>query len=89
VFEYRVKAPPGHELEEAGLAEDELREAARVTGGEFHREEDLYRLARDLPTLTTPFTMRQEYLLWHPLAFFLFLGLISVEWVVRKFSNLS
>ena len=37
-----------HELEVTGLAEDELREAARLTGGRFYREEDLPQLAESI-----------------------------------------
>jgi uncharacterized membrane protein len=88
-FQYRVEVPPRHELEEAGLAEDALREAARVSGGRFYREEDLGQLPDAVVPQKSPFTLRQEVLLWNPLVFVLFVGLISVEWVVRKFSNLS
>jgi hypothetical protein len=28
-------------------------------------------------------------LLWNPLAIFVFLGLITLEWIVRKFADLS
>jgi hypothetical protein len=35
------------------------------------------------------FTVRQEVLLWNPLALLLFVGLVTTEWVLRKFSNLS
>ena len=45
VLPYRVNLPPRHELEETGMAEEALREAARVSGGGFYQEEDLYRLA--------------------------------------------
>src|SRR5262249_15129609 len=38
---YRVDLPPRHELEPAGMAEEALREAARISGGRFYREEDL------------------------------------------------
>lgn len=88
-FQYRVNLPPRHELEESGLAEEQLREAARVSGGDFYREEDLYRLVDNIQERKTPFTLRQEILLWNPLVFLLFIGLITTEWIVRKFANLS
>jgi hypothetical protein len=88
-LEYRVSLPPQHELEVAGLAEEELRRAARLSGGRFYREEDLHQLAGDVTPRLAGFTQRQEILLWNPLALLLFLGLVTVEWVVRKFSNLS
>jgi hypothetical protein len=88
-FDYRVQLPPKHELEEAGLAEDELREAARLSGGRFYREEDLHRLPAEVPSRSVAFVQRQEVLLLNPLALLLFVGLVTAEWVVRKFSNLS
>jgi hypothetical protein len=88
-FSYRVNLPPRHELEEAGMAEEALREAARLSGGGFYQEEDLYRLAAAVRPRTEPFTLRQEILLWNWLALLLFVVLITAEWVLRKFSNLS
>jgi hypothetical protein len=88
-FQYRVQVPPRHELEESGLAEDALREAALASGGSFYREEDLSRLPEQLRPQKTPFVLRQEVLLWNPLVLVLFVGLITGEWVLRKFSNLS
>jgi hypothetical protein len=88
-FQYRVNTPPQHELEEAPMADEALREAARVSGGRFYQEEDLHSLADSLRPRREPFTMRQEVLLWNWLTFALFVLLITVEWVLRKFSNLS
>jgi hypothetical protein len=88
-FAYRVELPPHHELEESGLAEKILRDLAETSGGRFYREEDLAKLASAIETRQVRFTRRQEILLWNPLAFLVFLGLITAEWVVRKFSNLS
>lgn len=88
-LEYRVSLPPLHELEVAGMAEDTLREAAALSGGAFYREEDLPRLLSSLPLRKAPFVTRHEILLWNWPVFFLFLGLITLEWVLRKLSNLS
>jgi hypothetical protein len=88
-FAFRVELPPRHELEESGLAEQALRDLAESSGGKFYREEDLHRLPSDVPTRTVSFTRRQEILLWNPLALLVFVGLITAEWLVRKFSNLS
>jgi hypothetical protein len=88
-FAYRVELPPRHELEESGLAEKALRDLAETSGGRFYREEDLSKLAGAIETRYADFTRRQEILLWNPLAFLVFLGLITAEWLVRKFSNLS
>jgi len=86
---FRVALPPRHEQEAIGMAEDTLREAARLSGGKFYREEDLHRLPAEIETRKLPFTHRQEVLLWGPLAMVIFVGLITAEWVLRKFSNLS
>ena len=81
--------PPRHELEVAGLAEEALREAAGLSGGKFYREEDLHRLVAEIPAKKIPFLHRQEVLLWTPLALAVFVALLTAEWLVRKFSNLS
>jgi hypothetical protein len=88
-FSFRVELPPRHELEEAGMAEQLLRETAAESGGVFYREEDLHRLAAAVQPQKTGFTRHQEVLLWNPLTLLLFVGLISAEWLLRKFSNLS
>jgi hypothetical protein len=88
-FQYQVKLPPRHELEEAPLAEDILSQAAKLSGGAYYREEDLHRLPTNVQPQKTSFTLHQEILLWNPLVFLIFIGLITTEWIVRKFSNLS
>jgi hypothetical protein len=88
-YQYRVDVPPGHEQEESGLAEEALRQAAQHSGGRFYREDDLTQLPEQVQPQKTDFVLRQEVLLWNPLILVLFVGLITTEWVVRKFSNLS
>jgi hypothetical protein len=87
-FSFRVELPPRHELEESGMAEKALRDMARLSGGQFYREEELYRLPDDIRPRTAPYSYRLESLLY-PLALLLFAGLITLEWLLRKFSNLS
>jgi len=60
-----------------------------ISGGKFYREEELYRLAEDVPTRKISYVHRQEVLVWTPLAMIVFVTLITAEWLVRKFSNLS
>jgi hypothetical protein len=88
-FSFRVDLPAKHELEESGLAEKALRDAAALSGGRFYREENLHELTGSIELRKKEFTRRQEVLLWNPLAILLFLGLITTEWLVRKFSDLS
>ncbi|MCI0657719.1 MAG: hypothetical protein L0170_11700, partial [Acidobacteria bacterium] len=66
-----------------------LRSAALASGGRFYREEDLHRMASSLQGQKAMFTVRHETLLWNGWLFLLFVGLITGEWVLRKFSNLS
>jgi hypothetical protein len=86
---YRVELPPRHELEEVGLNEQGLRSAALTSGGRFYREEDLHALVESVEPRQAAFTVRQEVILWNHLALFAFVVLISTEWLIRKFSNLS
>ena len=86
---YRVDLPPRHEMEQAGLAEEVLCAAAATSGGALYREEDLYRLADGVTAKPAAFVQRQEVLLWNPMTLVLFVLLITAEWLLRKFSNLS
>jgi uncharacterized membrane protein len=86
---YAVRPPVGHELETAGMAEESLREAATLSDGRFYREENLYQLAGYIEPRPATFMRRQEVLLWNPLALFLLVGLVTGEWILRKFANLS
>jgi hypothetical protein len=88
-LQYRVERPPGHELEPLGMAESALREAARISGGRFYREEDLHALPGAIEARKTAYVQRREVLLWNPLVLLVFVGLITTEWVIRKFSYLS
>ncbi len=81
--------PPRHELAEAGLAEEALRESARICGGGFYREEDLHSLAAAIQPKFAAFTRHQEIALWNPLALVIFVLLLSAEWLMRKFANLT
>ena len=61
--------------------------ASEQSGGKLYREEDLYKLPGDLRPQLAAFSRRQEILLWTPLMFLVFLGLITVEWICRKLAN--
>lgn len=89
ILPFRVELPPRHELLELGMAEEALRGLAAAAGGSFYREEDLETLPDRVEAKGQPFTQRNEVLLWGWLPFLMFVLLITAEWVVRKFSNLS
>ena len=59
----------------------------RTTGEKYKLTEDC--VDGDVEQRKVEFHVRQEVVLWNPLAMVLFIGLITAEWVIRKFSNLS
>lgn len=89
VLAFQVQPPPHDELAPLGLDEASLREAAALSGGRFYREADLPQLVDAVKAQFATFTLRTERLLWNPLLLILIVGVLTVEWVVRKFYNLS
>ncbi|MBX9584747.1 MAG: hypothetical protein K2X87_30965 [Gemmataceae bacterium] len=88
-LDYRVTLPPDHELAPGPMAEAELRKLAEATGGAFYREEDLHKLPDALKAQYVPVTTRTETVLWNRWAMIVLVGLLTVEWVFRKFNGLS
>lgn len=88
-LDFRVVLPPQHELQVAGMDAAALQAAAAASGGAFYREEDLHRLAGNVVPRNASFTLHHEKLLWDWPVWLLFVALITVEWILRKFSNLS
>src|SRR5581483_144270 len=88
-LDYRVTLPPEHELAPGGLAEGDMRKLAEATGGKFYREENLHELPDDVRVQLAPYTRRTETILWNKWAMALLIGLLTLEWVLRKFNSLS
>jgi hypothetical protein len=88
-LDYRVSLPPGHELSPGGMAEADLRKLAEATGGGFYREEDLVRMADSVKPQYAPYSIRTEVIFWNWWTMVLLVGLLTLEWVVRKFNGLS
>lgn len=88
-LEYRVTLPPEHELARSPMNEEFLRKLAELSGGSFYREEDLYKLPDNVLAKKVAVSRRQEKLLWNWEMMLLFVGLLTMEWLIRKFSNLS
>jgi hypothetical protein len=86
---YRVELPPRHELEDVGMAANELRGMVATAGGSFYREEDLHRLGESVKTEQARYSFRREIILWNWYGWLVFVLLITAEWVARKFTNLS
>lgn len=89
-YAFRVDPPPDHELEPSILPERELRDLAAASGGRFYREEDVKYLPESVLSRQVTFTRRgkDEPLCRWPV-FVLLLGLLTSEWLLRKFSDLS
>lgn len=88
-LDYRVNLPPEHELAPGGMAEGDMRKLTEATGGGFYREEDLYKLPDEVKPQFAPYSRREETILWNRWAMFALLGLLTVEWVMRKWNSLS
>jgi hypothetical protein len=85
---FTVLLPPMHELEDAPMAADALRSAASISGGRFYQEETLDELAQSIRPRQAFFLLHQEVLLWGPISFLIFTGLVASEWILRKLGNL-
>ncbi len=89
-MEYRVALPPEHEQAPGPMNEPALRALAEGSGGKFYREEDLHTLSKELKPKTVSFSQRKETLLWESWwVWALIVSLFTLEWVIRKFSNMS
>ena len=89
LLEFRVLMPPDHEQAKTPMNEEVLRKVAELSGGRFYREEDLLELPGQLAQRVVTTTHRQEILLWNWWMLVLVVMLLTIEWVARKFSNLS
>lgn len=73
------------ELSETAMNEPLLRDLARISGGAFLREEDLYTLPDLLAKTSDRVRSSREADLWSsPFYFLLILLLLSAEWILRK-----
>jgi len=89
VLEFSV-TEPRFEFGDTAMNESMLRELAATTGGAFFREEDLHKLPDTIRLKTERVQSPLEVELWSsPLYFLLLLGVVTAEWVLRKFSYLK
>jgi hypothetical protein len=89
VLDFRVTLPPDHELAPGGMNEDALRELGSATNGAIYREEDLCKLPGNLIPSATTLYRRQELLLWNYWMLLAVVAMLSAEWLLRKYSNMS
>jgi hypothetical protein len=88
-LEFNVNEPQ-FELGETAMNEPLLRELAAASGGAFFREEDLHRLPETISSKTERVRSPLEVELWaSPFYFLILLGVVTVEWVLRKMSYLK
>lgn len=81
---------PKIELADAAMNLPVLQQMATVSGGAFFREEDLNKLPEQLTGKQERVKTRYEVELWStPIYYVLLLGLVAMEWVVRKMSQLK
>ena len=88
-LDYRVNLPPDHEQAPGGLDEAAMRKLCEATGGSFFREEDLHKLPQAVKPQSSPYSRREEVLMWNRWALFLLIGLLTLEWFLRKYNGLS
>jgi len=88
-LEFHVNEPRAEWMDTA-LNQGLLNELARVTGGAFLREEDLFRLPDLLAARAQTVKSPLEIELWcSPLYYLLMLGALAAEWTLRKRSQLK
>ncbi len=89
--EFRVSTPPGSENAPGNLDEETLIGLARATGGAYYREEDLYKLPDAVQGKSVTYSNPHNSLLFWEKWWVLvsLVGLLTLEWLVRKFSNMS
>jgi hypothetical protein len=81
---------PRLELEETSMNETGLREAAVLSGGQFYREEDLYRLPEAIRARTQHMQSTVDAEIWcSPMYFLILTGVLIAEWILRKLCRMK
>jgi hypothetical protein len=87
--EFVVKAPENGELASLHCNEELLRQMAAASRGEFFREEDLSGLQSRLEPLNREKVSESDTVLWQSWWWFLpLVGLLTVEWMFRKWAGM-
>jgi hypothetical protein len=77
------------ELADLNCNEELLQQMARASGGEFYREEDARKLVEKLEPMSKGRIEESETILWQSWWWFVpIVGLLTVEWLLRKRSGL-
>jgi len=91
-LEFPVNAEGEHEMAPGDFNQEELRRLGVDSGGGYYREETLYDLPNQIKPRTVTIENPQSKVveLWDRWwVFLIVIGLFTLEWFVRKFSNLS
>ncbi|QDS88297.1 hypothetical protein EC9_24870 [Rosistilla ulvae] len=87
--QFVVAAPQNKELDQVACNEALLLDMATAGGGQYLREEQLGQIVELLQPLSSGRVVQSETLLWQSWPWFLtIVGLLSVEWLLRKRSGL-
>src|SRR5690606_1775143 len=87
--EFKVESQGNGELTQLSLDEDLLKQMAVVSGGTYLREEQLPQLLEILAPLSQGRVIENETVLWQSYWWFLpLIGLLTVEWMLRKRAGL-
>lgn len=87
--EFRIAPSPSAELDALACHEALLRELAVASGGAYLHESEADRLLERLRPLSAGRIETSDWLLWRSYVwFFLILGLLAVEWLLRKRAGL-
>ena len=88
-LEYRVSRSADDELAIGGMDEEAMRKLCDATGGKFYREDDVEQLPNDVKPQVTIYNSRNEWNFWNWWVMCVLIGLLTLEWFVRKFNGLS
>jgi hypothetical protein len=87
--EFKVQPREAGELAVLNANEDLLRQVAAQSGGEFFREEEAGELAGRLEPLSRERVFESDTALWHSWWWFASLvALLTVEWILRKWTGM-
>lgn len=87
---YQVTYDDNDERAPGALDAPAMQKLSRGTGVEkLYREEDLLNLPNEVKPQYSPYQRKEEILLWNRWALFLLIGLLTLEWFLRKFNGLS
>jgi hypothetical protein len=85
-----IVTEPRLELDETAMNETALREAASLSGGQFYREEDLYKFPDAVKAHTEHVQSTVDAEIWcSPAVFILMMLILIAEWILRKLCQLK